>query len=139
MRHGTQRPGRQRQSGRGVRLGIICLLASGILSVVGLRLRGPIVDQARRPDEYVENALSPTHDLAWAMLLPSLIVQMFGWLALWEYLRGTPEERLAFWGMALSVAGNSFFLPSVGVIAFASRRRGTEANVRFRLRSVGLK
>jgi len=103
-----------------IRLGLICLLISGVFTVVGLHLRGPIVDPAKLPDLFVQVSLSGTHYTAWAFLLPSLVVQCFGWLALYHWLRDTPQERLAFWGTMLSIAGNLLFLPSVGVLAFMS-------------------
>jgi len=104
-----------------IRLGLACLLATGVLTVIGLHLRGPIVDPAKYPELFVAVSLSPTHHLAWSLLLPSLVVQCFGWLALYAWLRETREERLAFWGTMLSIAGNLLFLPSVGVLAFVSQ------------------
>ena len=102
------------------RLGILCLLASGILSVVGLQLRGPIVDQKTDPESFVDSALSRKQPWAWALLLTSLVVQPFGWLALWAFVRNTRDERSGFWGMVLSTAGNGFFLPTAGVLAFTT-------------------
>ncbi len=103
-----------------IRLGLVCLLVSGVFTVVGLNLRGPIVDPARLPELFVQVSTSGTHYLAWSFLLPSLVIQCFGWLALYHWLRDTPQERLAFWGTMLSIAGNLLFLPSVGVLAFMS-------------------
>lgn len=117
------------------RLGIIFLFASGVLSVVGLQLRGPIIDQKTDPERFVAGALSPRHDAAWALLLTSLVLQPFGWFALWLHLRDAREERAVFWGTVLSTAGNGFFLPTAGVLAFTSPavgrlyRAGTESAV----------
>ena len=109
----------KRDAGR-IRLGMLCLATSAVFTVIGLTLRGPIVDPARFPAEFVAVSTSGTHYLAWTFLLPSLVIQCFGWLALYHWLRDTREERLAFWGTVLSIAGNLFFLPSVGVLAFMS-------------------
>ncbi|MBA3582288.1 MAG: hypothetical protein H0W44_07535 [Gammaproteobacteria bacterium] len=103
-----------------IRLGIFCLLASGILTVIGLYLRGPIIDQVTHTDAYVAGALASTHVYAWSLLIPSLVIQCFGWIALWAYVKDTPQEGLAFWGMVLSIIGNGLFLPFTGVIAFVS-------------------
>jgi hypothetical protein len=102
-----------------IRLGILCLLASGVLSAIGLPLRGPIVLPGQDPARWAEVAQIATHDLAWAILLPSLVIQLFGFFALWAYVRGTREDGLAFWGMVLSIAGNGLFLPSTGILAFS--------------------
>jgi hypothetical protein len=109
----------KRDAGR-IRLGMVCLAISAVFTVVGLTLRGPIIDPARFPAEFVAVSTSGTHYAAWSFLLPSLVIQCFGWLALYRWLKDTPQERLAFWGTMLSIAGNLFFLPSVGVLAFLS-------------------
>lgn len=107
------------RNSRRIRVGILCLLASGVFSAIGLPLRGPIVLPGEDPAHWAEVALLPTHDLAWAILLPSLVIQLFGFLALYAYVKDTREDALAFWGMVLSIAGNGLFLPSTGVLAFA--------------------
>lgn len=101
-----------------IRLGMLCLLASGVLSAIGLPLRGPIVLPNVDPVRWAEVALLPTHDLAWALLLPSLTIQLFGFLALYAYVKDSDQDGLAFWGMVLSIAGNGLFLPSTGILAF---------------------
>ncbi|MCC5868455.1 MAG: hypothetical protein JJU27_08070 [Gammaproteobacteria bacterium] len=102
-----------------IRLGVLCLLASGIFSAIGLQLRGPIVLPAEDPQRWAEVALLPTHDLAWVILLPSLVIQLFGFLALYAYVKGTAQDTLMFWGMVMSIIGNGLFLPFTGVLAFA--------------------
>lgn len=102
-----------------IRAGMICLLASGVFSAVGLPLRGPIVLPGEDPTRWAEVALLSAHDLAWAMLLPSLVIQIFGVLALCAFVKDTREDALAFWGAMLSIAGNGLFLPSTGILAFA--------------------
>ncbi len=103
-----------------IRIGMAFLIASGVISVVGLWMRGPVVNQLIDPDGWA--ALNATAGFAnsWWILLPNLVFQMFAWVALWAFMRDTPQERLAFWGSALSIAGNGFFLPHTGVIAFSS-------------------
>lgn len=102
-----------------IRLGILCFLASGVISAIGLPLRGPIVLPGEDPVRWAEVALLPTHDLAWAILLPSLVIQLFGFIALYAYVKDTRDDNLAFWGVMLSIAGNGLFLPSTGILAFA--------------------
>lgn len=107
-----------------VRLGILCLLASGVFSAIGLPLRGPIVLPKANPEHWAQVALIPTHDLAWAILLPSLVIQLFGFFALYVYVKDTREDSLAFWGMVLSIAGNGLFLPFTGILAFIDPELG---------------
>ena len=101
-----------------IRLGLLSFLASGVLSAIGLPLRGPVVLPTEDPQLWAQTALIGTHDLAWAILLPNLTIQLFGFMALYAFVRDTREERLAFWGMVLSIAGNGLFLPFTGILAF---------------------
>jgi hypothetical protein len=99
-------------------MGALCFLASGILSMVGLILRGPIIDQAVQPEAFSQAAVSSRHVMAWSLLLPSLVVQMFGFMGVFAFLSRSKGDRWAFHGMWMSVAGNGFFLPFAGIIAF---------------------
>lgn len=101
-----------------IRLGALCFLASGILSMVGLIVRGPIIDQAVNPEAFSQAAVSSRHVLAWSMLLPSLVIQMFGFMGVFAFMARTKADRWAFHGMWMSVAGNGLFLPFAGIIAF---------------------
>lgn len=101
-----------------IRLGALCFLASGILSLVGLLLRGPIIDQAVNPEAFSQAAVSSRHVMAWSLLLPSLVVQLFGFMGVYAFLAGSKVDKWAFHGMWMSVAGNGLFLPFAGIIAF---------------------
>lgn len=103
-----------------IRMGALCLLASGVLTVVGLLLRGPILDPLTHPEAFVRAAISTRHILAWTLLLPSLVIQIYGFLGLYAFMAHTRQDRLAWAGAALSVAGNGLFLPFTGVIAFVT-------------------
>lgn len=107
---------------RRIRAGMACLVLSGVMTLIGLWLRGPNPVQGHAFDAelFVRLSLAPTHDLTWALLLANLSVQIFGWLALLAFLRGTPSEPVAFWGTMLSIAGNGLFLPIAGVIGLTA-------------------
>ncbi len=109
-----------------VRMGLLCLVASGVLSVIGLTLRGPIIDQATMPEAFALGAASKSFAIAWYFLLPSLCVQCFGWLAMYVVLKDTRYDALAFWAMVLSIFGNLLFLPLAGVIAFVTPEVGRQ-------------
>ena len=118
-----------------IRLGIALLVVSGVMTVAGLALRGPNPVDGHGLDvaAFVAVSLAPTHALTWAILLSNLTVQIFAWMALWAFLRDTPEEPLAFWGMVLSIIGNGLFLPIAGIVALTAPmvarlyREGNEA------------
>lgn len=105
-----------------IRLGIALLVLSGVMTVTGLALRGPNPVDGHGLDvtAFVEVSLASTHALTWAILLSNLTLQIFAWMALWAFVRGTREEPLAFWGMVLSIAGNGLFLPIAGIVALTA-------------------
>ncbi len=102
-----------------IRLGMLCFVLYGVMASIGLPLRGPVIIPSQNPDLWAEVALLPTHDIAWALLLPALVVQLFGFMAFWGFMKDRPGGELAFWGMVLSIFGNGLFLPSTGILAFA--------------------
>jgi hypothetical protein len=103
-----------------IRAGAIMLLVSAILTVIGLLLRGPVIDVTVDPNAYALGAVSSRHIPAWSLLLPNLVLQLGAFMALFAYMENGRADRWAFIGMVLSVAGNGLFLPSTGVIAFVS-------------------
>ena len=107
---------------RRIRLGIALLVVSGLMTIAGLALRGPNPVDGHGLDvpAFIAVSQAATHDLTWAILLLNLVIQPFAWIALWAFLRGTGEERAAFWGMVLSIAGNCLFLPIAGIIALTA-------------------
>ena len=109
-----------------IRVGLLCLVASGILSVIGLTLRGPIIDPTVAPEAFSQSAVAASFGLAWCFLLPSLCIQCFGWLALYAALKDTAHDSLAFWAMVLSIGGNLLFLPFAGIIAFVTPEVGRQ-------------
>tara|TARA_R110002110_G_scaffold205066_1_gene416767 strand:- start:171579 stop:172235 length:657 start_codon:yes stop_codon:yes gene_type:complete len=102
-----------------IRLGMLCFVLYGVMAAVGLPFRGPVIIPGENPELWAEVALLSTHDLAWAILLPALVIQLFGFMAYWGFMKDRPQGEMAFWGMVLSVAGNGLFLPSTGILAFA--------------------
>lgn len=105
-----------------IKAGIALLVVSGAMTTVGLALRGPnpVDGHALDAEAFVRVSLAATHELTWAILLSNLTIQFFAWMALWAFLRGTREERLAFWGMVLSIASNGLFLPIAGIVALTA-------------------
>jgi hypothetical protein len=112
-----------------IRAGMVALVASGVMTVIGLWLRGPNPVDGHSIDAplFIETSLAPTHVLTWALLLSNLTLQIFAWLALWGFLRPSKQERAGFWGFLLSTAGNGLFLPIAGVIALTAPSIATQA------------
>jgi hypothetical protein len=103
-----------------IKAGAWCLLASGVLTFAGLLLRGPIIDPSTQARAFATVTASSQHVWAWSLLLPSLVIQLYGFLGLYTFLADTPQHRWALAGAVLSVAGNGLFLPFAGIIAFVT-------------------
>jgi hypothetical protein len=101
---------------------MVAFVLSGVMTIIGLWLRGPNPVDGHSLDAtaFVRVSLLPTHDLTWALLLTNLTLQIYAWIATWAFLRDSREEGLAFWGMVLSIAGSGLFLPVAGIIALTA-------------------
>ena len=74
----------------------VVFLLSGLMTVIGLHLRGPIVDQTAQPELFVTSALSEVHVLAWSILLSNLVWQLFMWLGLYKLFADTAWSQINF-------------------------------------------
>jgi hypothetical protein len=119
MRQQQQQIARDNQR---IRLGVAMLVLSGVMTIVGLALRGPNPVDGHGLDAaaFIAVSQASSHEWTWAILLLNLTLQIYAWMALWAFVRGTHEERAAFWGMVLSIAGNGLFLPIAGIVALTS-------------------
>ncbi|HEY0746563.1 MAG TPA: hypothetical protein VGD63_07685 [Steroidobacteraceae bacterium] len=104
-----------------VRLGALCLLLASIGELLGLAFRGPMASPGGAPAWFAAVSASPTLHLGWGLLLPSSMLQCFGWLALYRWRRDTPDESVAFWGMILLIGSIVAFLPVAGALGFVSQ------------------
>lgn len=109
-----------------IRLGGLVWLASGVLIVLGLFMRGPQMDPRLNPAGYAQAATAPTFGTAWVLLLLSATLELLATLALYAYLAAGPADGAAvgggtaFWGMVLSVAGAALYLVFTGSFAFVA-------------------
>ena len=102
-----------------IRAGAAALFASGVLTAIGLYLRGPnMVDITTDTQRIIDVASSSRHILAQVFLMPSLVIQIFGFWGLYAFLANTSVDRPAFWGAVLCIAANGIFLPFAGIVAF---------------------
>ena len=104
-----------------VRLGAMCLVVAGIAELLGVIFRGPLASPSGAPAWFAVVSASPTLHLGWGLLLPSAMLQCFGWLALYRWRRDTADERLAFWGMIFVIGSIIAFLPVAGALGFVSQ------------------
>src|SRR5579859_5761551 len=87
------------RDGYRIRAGAACLVAAALAEVAGLLLRGPLTSPMGAPTRFIEVSSSSTLHLSWELLLPAAMLQCFGWLAVYAWLRPSVEERWAFRGM----------------------------------------
>lgn len=99
--------------------GAIALIVSAMLTLGGLLLRGPLINNVSNPQVFADWAVSPNNLLAETFLPLSLVIQLFGFLGIYAYLQKPETQSITFWGMVFSIFGNGLFLPFAGVFAFA--------------------
>ncbi len=106
---------------RRIRLGVVAFLLTGFLSAIGLLLRGANAPAAGDAAAWAEAGANATHHLGWVILVPGPVFQIFAFLAIWAGLADTSQEKLAFRGAMLSIAGNGLYLPFLGLSAFLDK------------------
>ena len=102
-----------------IRIGVLALVLSGVLGVIGEFMRGPLLDPSVNPAGFAQAAASGNFGTAWVLILLSATLAMFGTLALYGHLAGGRADGTAFWGLILSLAGGALFLVFTGAFAFA--------------------
>jgi len=101
-----------------IRFGVIAFMSTGLLTLVGLLLRGGNEPASNDALAFANAAADGVTHLGWMILFFGPVIQLFAFLAIWATLRGTRQEPLAFWGTMLSIAGNALYLPALGISAF---------------------
>jgi hypothetical protein len=100
-----------------VRIGMLALPMFGILSIVGILLRGPLSDASVNPQAFAQSAAAPGFAVAWQIIILSEVFALLGYLALYAAL--TPG-RLSLWALVLTIVGTALFLSLTGFMAFAA-------------------
>ena len=102
-----------------LRWSAFALILSTVLTFAGLLLRGPLIIDVSDAQNFAKSVAASNNLIAETFLPLSLIIQLFGFLGMYEFLQGPGTQRLSFGAMVLSVLGNGLFLPFAGVFAFA--------------------
>ncbi len=107
-----------------VRLGLLAFPVCGLLFVVVLLVRGPLIAPEVDPAGFAQATSSTSFVVGNLGLMASWILMLFGFLALYAYLANSSVDRLAFAGMVFSVVGVALFLSFIGVLAFMAPTAG---------------
>lgn len=107
-----------------VRLGVLALPVCGLLFVVVLLVRGPLVAPEVDPAGFAQATSSTSFVVGNLGLLVSWILMLFGFMALCAYLANSSVDRLAFAGMVFSLVDVALFLSFIGVLAFMAPTAG---------------
>jgi len=103
-----------------LRLGLVALAVSGVLTALTIIVRGPFVDPGFNPELFARGAAAPQF-LAYSFgTMLAVLTGVYGYIALYAYLTYTNRSvaSLALWGMVLNI-GLVLLMPSLGVYAFA--------------------
>jgi hypothetical protein len=103
-----------------IRLGMVAVAGSGVITGAMIIVRGPFVDPSFDPEPFVQVAGSTRFILYSLGTVVGVLLSVYGFIALYAYLAYANRSvaRLAFWGMVFNI-GLVLLLPSLGVYAFA--------------------
>jgi hypothetical protein len=104
-----------------IRLGAFALGLTGVITTVALLAVNTQLDIEDGSDlTAAAQALSSSGYQMWAgLMIFSNLVAILGWLGLYLYLSKGRGEKLAFWGMLLTILGVAMNLPGWGVWSYA--------------------
>jgi hypothetical protein len=107
-----------------VRFLLLALPLAGVLFTTGILGRGPSLDPSVAPAAFAASSAAAQAGSAWFAIFIGMIVEIAGLFALYLALAAGRRERMAFWGMLLSVLGVALIVPLIGFMALAAATVG---------------
>jgi hypothetical protein len=103
-----------------VRFLLLALPLAGLLFTAGILGRGSSLDPSVAPAAFAESSAAAAAGGAWLAILVGMILEIPGLFALYLVLAAGRRERVAFWGMLLSVLGIALVVPLIGFMGLAA-------------------
>ena len=104
------------QTRREIRSGLIALVGSSLLFVLGIILRAPIPSVAI-PASFSLAAASANYAAGWTVILVGFVLQLYGYFGLYRYLTYRAQNLIALLAFVLRIVGLAFFLPLASFLA----------------------
>jgi hypothetical protein len=103
-----------------LRLGMVAVALSGVVTAAMIVVRGPFVDPSYTPELFAQFGGSVRWIVYSLGTMLGVLLGVYAFLALYAYLARSNRAvaRLAFWGMIFNI-GLILLLPALGVYAFA--------------------
>lgn len=102
-----------------IQLGLLTIFFSGALFTIGYALAGPFVQALSQADQFATVLGSVGFRFGILINLIGIVLQIFGFLALYAVLQRPGPTRLSLLALVLSLAGLGLTLPPTGVLPFA--------------------
>ncbi|HEU0294902.1 MAG TPA: hypothetical protein VFR47_19320 [Anaerolineales bacterium] len=99
-----------------IRSGMIALVGSSLLFVLGIMLRGPIPGVAI-PASFSLAAASANYVAGWTVILVGFVLQLYGFFGLYRYLTYRAQNVIVLLAFVLRIVGLAFFLPLASFLA----------------------
>ncbi|HJS18050.1 MAG TPA: hypothetical protein VJ785_04850 [Anaerolineales bacterium] len=99
-----------------IRSGMIALVGSSLLFVLGILLRGPIPSVAI-PASFSLAAASANYVAGWTVILVGFVLQLYGYFGLYRYLTYRAQNVIALLAFVLRIVGLAFFMPLASFLA----------------------
>jgi hypothetical protein len=102
-----------------IQVGLLTIFISGVLFTIGYALAGPFVQALSQVNQFATGLGSVGFRLGILINLIGIVLQIFGFLALYAVLQQPAPNRLSLLALVLSLAGLGLTLPPTGVLPFA--------------------
>lgn len=98
-------------------LSILVLPLAGLMTMLGLLMRGPLVLPTADINGFVQSATAANFSLTWTILFLGSFLSIFGVLVLYNSIK-LKEGKWSAIALIFSIAGLLIFLPTTGIITF---------------------
>lgn len=96
---------------------ILVLPLAGLMTMLGLLMRGPLVLPSTNINSFVQAATSNNFELTWIILFLGTFLSIYGVLVLYNAIK-SKENKWSVIALIFSIAGLLIFLPTTGIITF---------------------
>jgi hypothetical protein len=100
------------------RASLAMLPLAGLLTVLGLILRGPLGNPSINPSGFAQSAASANFGTSWIIILLGSVARLYSFMILFGLLGLTRAGKLVFWAMLLSIVSEALFISLTGILVF---------------------
>lgn len=102
-------------------VGLLTMPVSGIIALAALVIRGPLLFPGDGMTAWANETASGVYQITQLLVMAAFVLPFFGFVSLYNYFSDKGfSERMAYFGLLMSLIGTALALPSSGIFALAA-------------------